>query len=404
VLTRFTFLRATAAALLCAAAVPAAAQQLPAGPVQAFDGKLTAGGDVSATIGERDDSAYFNYTDYEHNALRMLRLAFTAAWKPSDRIAFVGEVRTENLDDAHPYAAYVRVRPWRAHAFDIQAGRIPTAFGAFSRRAYGGDNLLIGFPLAYQYLTSLRTDAVPANTDDLLRMRARGWRSNFQVGSFAQGPGLPLVSAFRWDTGVQASWTGGPVEATAAITSGTLSNPRFGDDNGGRQLSARIAARPLTGLIVGASAARGAWLSDAVTAILPSRRYSQRAVGADAEYSRDHWMVRGEFIWSAWDLPYLGTERLPGTVSAHASWVEGRYRLTPRLFVAARVDRLGFSRVTDSLKRRVPWEAAVHREEGAVGFYLQRNLIARVSLQQNTRTAGRVRQRAYLAGQLSYWF
>ena len=60
------------------------------------------------------------------------------------------------------------------HNFDIQAGRIPPTFGAFGRHAYGTDNPVIGYPLAYQYLTSLRTDAVPETADDLLRdARAR---------------------------------------------------------------------------------------------------------------------------------------------------------------------------------------------------------------------------------------
>lgn len=399
------FVRAAAAALaLCAAAAPAAGQQLPAGPARAFDGKLVAGAEVTGTLAESDESAYFNYTDYEHNALRMLRLALTAAWKPSDRLAFVAEVRSEDFADVRPYAAYVRVRPFRNRAFDIQAGRIPPAFGAFSRRAYGTDNLLIGFPLAYQYLTSLRSDAVPDSTEDLVRMRARGWRSSFRVGSFEQGPGLPLVSAFRWDVGIQASWNGGPVEVAGAVTTGTLSNPRFDDDNNGKQISGRVAVRPVVGLIIGASAARGAWLSDSVTAVLPDHDYSQRAFGTDVEYSRDHWLVRGELIWSAWDLPYLGPSLTPGAVSARASWIEGRYRLTPRLFVAARADRLAFSKVADAQMRDVVWEAQVDRAEAAAGFYFQRNLVGRLAVQHNTRAAGRVRNRTYIAGQVTYWF
>ncbi len=104
------------------------------------------------------------------------------------------------------------MRPWRRHALDIQAGRIPPTFGAFSRHTYGTDNPVIGYPLAYQYLTSLRTDAVPGTADDLLGMRARGWRSSFPVGSETPGPGVPLITAFRWDTGVQVRWKHGPIE------------------------------------------------------------------------------------------------------------------------------------------------------------------------------------------------
>ena len=391
---------------LCGASA-ASAQTLPAGPARAFDGRLVASGDVTASIGSADEVAYFNYTDYEHNALRMLRLSLAAAWRPYERLAFVGEVRSEDLDRPRPYAAYVRVRPWPTRQFDLQAGRIPPSFGAFGRRAYGADNLVIGYPLAYQYLTSLRPDAVPASADDLLLMRARGWRSSFPIGDLGQAPGVPLVSAFRWDVGVQARWAGGPVELVGSITNGTLSHPRVEDDNGGKQLSGRVVVRPLFGLVVGASAARGAWLSRQVTALAPDADYSQRAFGADAEYSRDHWLLRGELVWSGWDVPFLGPAGSPRTLRATAAWVEGRYRLSPRLFVAGRGDVIRFSRISGEAlapDRPIPWDAPVTRLETALGCYLQRNLVARLGVQRNVRDAGRVRRRTFVAGQLTYWF
>jgi hypothetical protein len=402
----FAIARATVVLSLCGA-VSASAQTLPAGPARAFDGRLVASGEVSATFGAADDEAYFNFTDYEHNALRVFRLALSAAWRPAERIALVGELRSEDLDEIRPYAAYIRVRPWRNRAFDVQAGRIPPTFGAFGRRTYGVDNPLIGYPLAYQYLISLRADAVPASADDLLRMRARGWRPSFPIGAHHEAPGLPLVSAFRWDVGVQARWSEGPLELATSITNGTLSNPRLSDDNGGKQISGRAAVRPVVGLVIGASASRGAWLSRGVTASAPDRSYSQRAFGADAEYSRDHWLVRGELVWSAWDLPFLEAGDSSPVVSATSAWLEGRYRLTPRLFVAARGDRIGFSRITGSAVfpgTPTPWDAPVERVEAAAGYYLQRNLIAQWAVQRNAREAGRVRRRTYLAGQLTYWF
>jgi hypothetical protein len=395
--------RAALTLSLCGATT-AWAQTLPAGPARAFDGRLVASGEVTATLGPVDRTAFFNYTDYERNALRMVRLALSAAWRPVDRIAVVGEVRSEDFEQVRAYAAYVRVRPWRGREFDIQAGRIPPSFGAFGRRAYGTENPLIGYPLAYQYLTSLHSDAVPSSADDLLRMRARGWRSSFPVGDPYEGPGLPLISAFRWDLGVQARWGQGPVELAGSLTTGTLSNPRVSDDNDGKQLSGRVAVRPVAGLVLGGSAARGAWLSRDVTPSVPERAYSQRALGADAEYSRDHWLVRGELVWTSWDLPYIGGAGSSRAVSARAAWVEGRYRLTPRFFVAARADRLDFSAIAGSLGPSVPWDAPVQRIEAAAGCYVQRNLIARLAVQRNTRDGGRVRRRTDVAGQLTYWF
>ena len=103
----------------------------------------------------------------------------------------------------HAYALYVRLRPWKDKAFDIQAGRIPPTFGAFARRTYANDNLLIGYPLAYQYLTSLRPDAVPANADELLADARARLAVDFSLGNPRPIAGVPLDSAFRWDTGVQ---------------------------------------------------------------------------------------------------------------------------------------------------------------------------------------------------------
>ena len=386
--------------LLSMAAGKASAQGLPEGPINAFGGRVTVSGEVLAIASSEDNVAFFNYTDYEHNVLRMTRFTLSGLYRPAAWLAFVGEVRSEDLEHPAPYAAYARIRPWKNHAIDVQAGLIPPAFGAFGRRVYGTNNPVIGYPLAYQYLTSLRTDAVPSTADDVLRMRARGWRSSFPIGSAEPAPGIPLVSAFQWDTGVQVSLKTQWLDVAASVTNGTLSNPRASDDNSGKQISGRVAVTPAVGLIVGASAARGAWLARNVAA---DSKPMQRALGADAEYSRDHWIVRGEIVWSQWDLPIA---LLPGTarsLSATGSWLEGRYRVTPRIFVAARADRLGFSELAGTVAR-LPWDAPVRRLEWGMGYYVQRNLVLRATAQQNWRDTGRVTHRTYLSGQLAYWF
>ena len=201
----------------------------------------------------------------------------------TDRVSFLGEVRSENGDGIRPYAFYVRVRPWKDRAIDIQAGRIPPTFGAFSRRTYAGGNLLIGYPLAYQYLTSLRADAVPADADQLLRMRARGWRPSFSIGSRAISTGMPLVSAFRWNTGAEVRIGSERLMMSAAVTNGTISNPDV-DNDGGKQVSGRLQWQPLAGLVLGASSAEGPYLADTVRKLLGGQgSSSQRAFGFDAE-------------------------------------------------------------------------------------------------------------------------
>jgi hypothetical protein len=398
----------TAIALAVLLPGAATAQVLPSEPVRLFDGRVSLGGEVAVTFGSKDDEAFFNYTDYETNALRMMRFALAGAWRPLQRVAFVGELRTEDFSHVDAFGAYIRVRPFPSIALDIQAGLIPPSFGAFSRRAYGTDQILIGYPLAYQYLTSLRPDAIPATPDDLLIMRGRGWQPTFPIGSQEEAPGVPLITAFRWDTGVQARWLTELVEVTGAITTGTLADPRFGDNNDGKQVSGRVALRPQTGLVIGASASRGSFLAEDVVGLLPAPArdgsYPQHAFGVDGEYSRDHWIVRAELVRSQWALPLLAPmETLE--VSALGVWVEGRYRVTPRIFAAARVDHLGFSKITGSIwTSPTTWDAPVDRVEWGGGFYLQRNLVARAVVQHNWRDGGRVHARTYVSGQLSYWF
>jgi hypothetical protein len=395
-----TWRRLTAISLLVFAVAPAARAQ------------VTVSGEATATVGGRDEVAFFNYTDYEHNALRLFRVSLAAMWRPASRLAFLAELRSENAQGVIPYAMYVRVRPLAGRALFVQAGRIPPVFGAFGRRTYGSDaNPLIGYPLAYQYLTSLRPDAIPATADDLLAMRARGWRAEYPIGVLAEGPGVPLMSAYRWDTGVEAHASGARVEGSIAVTTGTLSNPRVRNDNAGLQVSGRVAWKPAVGVVVGASASRGEFLSRVIgqtyTALAGRQGYAQRALGLDAEYSRDYWIVRGELIDSRWTLPPIASPFISSPLRSTGGFIETRYRFGPRYFAAARADRLTFSRIRGERQfggRPTPWDAPVTRLEVGGGLYLRRNLTARAVVQRNWRDAGRVTARTFLSGQLAYWF
>src|SRR5438874_296676 len=112
----------TAVALGCAAS--AGAQALRSEPVTLAGGRVTLGGDVSASVGS-DDPGFFNYTDYEHSALRLFRADLSGSITISRHFAVLGEIRDENIDTLRAYAFYLRIRPWVDRALDIQAGRVP---------------------------------------------------------------------------------------------------------------------------------------------------------------------------------------------------------------------------------------------------------------------------------------
>jgi len=402
-------------ALVCAAVAVAAptvvrAQTLPSEPISIDDGRVTIGGDVSATLGTRDPG-FFNYTDYDHSALRLFRIDVSGAFNAGDHVALLGEIRSENFDTMQPYAAYVRVRPWTDRDFDIQAGRVPPTFGAFARRTYPSDNPLIGYPLAYQYLTSLRPDSLPANADDLLRRKGLGWLDHFSIGSQTFDRGVPLVSAFRWDTGVQlhAATKNRLVAVTGSVTTGTLSNPLFKDDNNGRQIAGRVELRPVMGLIIGTSAASGPFVSSSAARAADgdgrAEEFTQTAWGTDVEYSRGHYLARFESIVNDWTLPIVRQPALQLPLRAVSTSVEGRYKVGPGLYVAGRFDHLGFSDVTGTTAPAQPWDAPVTRVEVGGGFSIQRNLLLKLSYQHNSRDGGPLDRLEHLsAAQLVFWF
>ena len=406
--------------LTAAVALPAAAaaQSIPSEPIVFGNGRVTLGGDVSATFACTDaanstskicsdDTGFFNYSDYEHSTLRMLRVDVSTAVKATDRMSVLAEIRSEDAGQFVPYALYVRVKPWVSRAFDIQAGRVPPTFGAFARRTYAADNLLIGYPLAYQYLTSIRADAIPANADELLRMRGRGWLSNYSLGNTAADRGLPIVSAFRWDTGVQVHGATEIMDATFAVTTGSLSNPLVGDDNSGKQVAARVSMHPVAGLLFGISAAQGPFLTRDATRSASvdatNRDYTQSAIGADVEYSRNYYLVRFEGIISTWRLPEIGTPAITEPLRSSSFLLEGRYKIRPGLYAAARVDHLGFSEITGT-GRTLTWEAPVTRYEIGGGYSIVRNLLVKGSFQHDRRPAGRTTQLKIGAMQVVFWF
>ena len=401
------------ASLLGSLATAAGAQpELRVPPL--LDGHLLVGGEFSATYGTRDEG-FYNHTDYNVSLLRYLVGQIDAEWVLGSRASLVGELRSENDHGVRASAWFLRVRPVAATPLSLEIGRVSHVFGQATNRRYGNDSLLIGLPLAYQYLTSLRYDSLPAHADALLRSRGRGWLLTYPagVGNPLAEAGLPIVAALRYDTEVKLAWNvGGRLEAAGAVTLGSLSRPLADEDNGRRQVAARVVARPSPALAFGVSAARGAYVDDeakgavAQATAATTREWYQAAFGIDAEWSAGHWLARGEVIASRWEVPQVAAPRLPSHLDATTSMLEGRYRVHPRGWVALRAEHLRFSKIVGTVfaGRPTTWDGPVTRVEGGVGVVLTRQLTWKVAYQHAWRDAGRVRSPHLAATQLSFWF
>ena len=400
------------AALLLALALPSAgrAQFPPAGPITVAGGRLTISGEAAVSISP-EDKAYFNYSTAAYNLLRLVRFDGSAALRVSSRLFLLGDVRVLGaIGDGgwtvDPYALFARIRPWPEKFLDVQVGLVPPVFGAFSRRGYGADTPLIGFPLAYQYVTSLRPDALPATADDLLLKRGRGWRVRYPVGNPAADHGVPLMEGLRYPVGVEVHGGSEKFEAAAAVTTGSLAVPD-GSVGGSRQVSGRLAVRPFVGLVLGGSASRGVFLERSLTDALQTTGQSgvndQRAVGFDAEYSRGYWLLRAEGIFSSWRVPPVAAPYIDAPLHAFGLDVEGRYRILPGLSAAVRVGRLGFNQVSGSTGS-FGWEAVVWRVEAGGSYALRRNVLVKAVYQYNWRDTPYMHTAGLASAQLLVWF
>jgi hypothetical protein len=363
-------------------------------------GRLLWAGEVSANLAPVDPG-YFNHTDYSRDSMRLFRLNLSLELRATNAISVLTEIRSDNLDPPRPYALYLRLHPFRERAFDIQVGRIPPVFGTFSRRLYEYDNPLIGYPLPYQYPTSIRADSVPGRVEQLLFYRGYGARVAYPIGDREFSTGLAQVNPLRWDTGVEARIGNEPLQLAVALTQGTVSNPRFRDDNEGKQIAGRLGVRPVFGLKLGFSAARGDYVSDEVKALLPggaSLDSHETAFGVDSEVATGPWLLRAEAIWTRWDMPSLETH-----LDALGWTAEGRYKITAGFWLAARYSGSRFESL-EAPTGAATWDAPVSRIEAGVGYSFYRRLMAKLVIQHNERDGGRRESATLPAVQVLFWF
>ena len=410
-----------AACLTLPATRAANAQLLPSTPLTFGGGRVVLSGSVSASIAPSDDRAYYNLTGYSTDILRLVQVSLDASIRLSSRAEIVLAADGLTPIDAwnwetYPSSLHLAVRPWAQRAFTVRAGIVEPLVGTFLRRVYGPANLLIGYPLAYHYATTVRPDAFPASTDDLLWLpggrvsrRGLGAVTRYTIGETYRAPGLSLVNPFGWNPGVQVDAGGGAVRGSVALLRGGIAN-RYHRESGsdsGWSVNGRIEARLTPGLALGSSASYGGyvdleWRPTAESAAF-NRTPREAALSLDAEYSRGYWLVRAEAIASRRTVPAFSAPYLADPL--HAWWLmaETRYKLFPGMYLAARVERLSFSTVNGSTTTD-SWDAPVTRVEAGGGYSITRNVLGKVTYQYNRRASQWYPHQQLASAQVVLWF
>ena len=297
--------------LVVCSASGAAGQTLPSGPVVLDDGRITVGGDVSASLGSADPG-FFNYTDYEHSALRHAAARHHGGLQGRrPHLVARRDTHARMSTRSSPYALYVRIRPWtnaqlrhpgRARAADLRRVRAPHL-----RHRQPADRLSARLPVP---------DVAPARRAAGQRRRAAAHARPRLAVEFSDRQRRRRIAACRWS-------------ARSAGTPGVQvhARQRHGRRDRRRSRPARCRIRWFT-TTTAASSSRGASRCTRRPASSPARRaargpfvtntaargavgdghdgeFTQTAWGADVEYSRDYYLVRVETIVSHWRLPLV---------------------------------------------------------------------------------------------------
>jgi hypothetical protein len=291
----------------------------------------------------------------------------------SDHVAAFTTVSVEedqiiNLD----YAA-IRITDITPLGFNFQAGRFDLPFGNLGERRFPRKNFLYGLPLIYEYGTSLPDRP----TTDQEVLAARG-----------TGSGMPLLDGGVYDLGAMLFGSLGILDYAIAASSGTISATTYGTKNSNSDIGtvARLSISPIPSFTLGAAYAQGAYMDEAAgqgPTTINVNNYRQQAVELDLEFSLGHAVLYGEAVYNRWPVPLAAGDQ---DFKVFGYYIEGKYTLIPRLYVALRLSGLTFGQATLNQQQQ-PWDYDVAELESGLGYFIDRDVLLKI-VRRDTRTYG----------------
>ena len=269
---------------------------------------------------EAHSSSYFQYRTGKEN---------TSPVQVNVMQAFVGYLRTSSKGSVM-----------------IKAGQISSEFGLFPADYEDSKMPLINPPLVYMTNLPLRPDQLPCGTPDVLSQEYDSAVA-FRCGGSAQQRygatpvtlyGLPSIesqiSVARFDARLQVS------NSSPVNPHGLTSNSQFAQWTAGGGYTTR------QGLHVGMSGFKGPYLDENLVPLLSAgtnlRSFSASGIEADARWSRGPWSGQAEWLHFSFALPGFAI-----SPSESAAYAEMKLILSPRVFVAARLNTETFGGMKD---------------------------------------------------------
>lgn len=313
----------------------------------------------------------------------------------NERVGVFTELLFDLRADARVNGAYVVIqRLGDKEWLNARVGMVPSPVGNFGMRStYFNQNPLIGMPLLWQYRTTLD----PGGRATAQELSARRVANNV---------GLPVMYDACWPIVIELSGAIGRFDYAVAGSAGAVSNAIMSLREPGWQGMARLGLSPTLGFRVGASVAYGPYIGDggrtpALVAGGPvpdPAGHHQMLAGYDLEFARGRVQIFSEGYLNRWETP--GN---PDGLDVATGYVEGRFDVAPQLYLAGRFGGMDFGRI-DVGGRPESWDDDLWRFEGAIGYRVAREVLARVGWQRWHYTTGADPDQDVVALQLSAVF
>lgn len=261
----------------------------------------------------------------------------------------------------------LRYMPFHDGRLNVQFGKFATVVGDWVPRHLSWDNPFINAPLPYENVTIITDQAAPPSPAAFLARRTSPdkkfiwvpmiWGPSYSTGGSVFG----RVAKFDYAVEVKATSISSRPSAWDARHIG------FDDPT----VSGRVGFRPNSSWNLGASFSRGPYLLPAAEPTLPGGSdigdFNQITIGHDISYARRHWQVWAEFFWSRFEVPNVGN------ADTWAYYIETKYKLTTRLFIAARWNQQFFGEVPNGAGGESRWDRDISRAELAFGYRFNRH-------------------------------
>lgn len=278
----------------------------------------------------------------------------------------------------------------------LRLGKFATAFGNWVNRHQSWDNPLITAPAVYEDMVTVTDQAAPADPADFIGRRdgpenKPGW--------------VPMVWGPSYATGASLTTGTRDVELTVEVKGSALSSrPDTWDvvDDGfptDPTFTGRFGWQPATAWTLGVSASHGPYLQEAARPTLPAGSslddFDQTTVGLDVTYELRGLQVWAELARASFDIPRVGTVR------ALSGFVEARYKLTPRLWLAGRWNQ---SRFDEPAGLTRSWDRDLERLDVGLGFRHTTHVATKIEYSVGDQTGRDTNGNELVAAQLVVWF